>query len=192
MHQLLDDELSKLGKENVVLWGARQCAAAALSSLLTWDGVPFAAVVGMSGWLPFDNLIWINANGDDSDCHGDEFWAPDTYWLKECVEDEDFDWPTKAVMYFRYELLMKEKRGDVFKQIPVFLGQSRKSEIVELGRRTKKCLDVVGSNVQMVEYESVSSVHGYSGEMLDDIFRFLRDKLGEKSKEGLPRTVGDD
>jgi hypothetical protein len=91
MHQLLDDEIAKVGKENVVLWGARQSAAAALSSLLAWDGAPFAAVVGMSGWLPFDNLVWNYANGNDEDCHGDEFWAPDTYWPKEHVDDEDFD-----------------------------------------------------------------------------------------------------
>jgi hypothetical protein len=35
MYQLLDDEIAKVGKENVVLWDARQGAAAALSSLLT-------------------------------------------------------------------------------------------------------------------------------------------------------------
>jgi hypothetical protein len=75
---------------------------------------------------------------------------------------------------------MKEKKGEAFKQIPVFLSHSRKSDVAELGRRTKKCLDIVGVNLKMGEYESVSSVHGHSGEMLDDIFCFLRHKLGEK------------
>jgi hypothetical protein len=138
-------------------------------------------MVAMSGWLPFDNLVWNYANGDDPDCHGDEFWAPDTYWSKEHVDDEDFDWPTKAIMYFRYELFMKEKKGEAFKEILVFLGQNRKSYVAELGRRTKKCLDIVGVKAQMAEYERESSVYGYSGEILGDIFRFLREKLGEKS-----------
>lgn len=46
-----------MGKENVVLWGLSQGCATSLSSLLTWDGEPFAAVVGMCGWLPFANEI---------------------------------------------------------------------------------------------------------------------------------------
>jgi hypothetical protein len=143
--------------------------------MLTWDGEPFAALVGMSGWLPFNNWVWDFANGDDSDLRRDEWFGLDTYWPKEHEDDEDFDWPTKAVKYFRFELYLQEKTGEVFKQIPVLLGQSRNDNITELGRETKKCLEIVGANVQMTEYESVSSVHGYSREMLDDTFGFLRD-----------------
>jgi hypothetical protein len=33
----------------------------------------------------------------------------------------------------------------------------------------------------MSEFQSLSLVHGYSKEMLDDIFEFLRDKLGKRA-----------
>jgi predicted esterase len=181
MHKLLEKEIQLVGKENIVLWGSRQGCAVALSTLLTWDGEPFAALVGMSGWLPFNNWVWDFANGDDSDLHRDEWFDPDTYWPKEHEDDEDFDWPTKAIKYFRFELYLEEKKGEAFKHIPVFLGQSRKDKITELGREAKKCLEIIGAKVQMIEYESLSSVHGYSREMLDDAFDFLRDKLGGKS-----------
>lgn len=154
----------------------------ALSTMLTWDGEPFAAVVGMSGWLPFDNWVWDFANGDDSELYKDEWFDPDTYWLKEHEDDEDYDWPTKAVLYFRFNLFLQKKTGEAFKQIPVFLGQSKRDRITELGRSAKKCLDIVGVNVQTIEYDSSSLVHGYSRGMLDDTFDFLREKLGRQSQ----------
>jgi hypothetical protein len=63
----------------------------------------------------------------------------------------------------------------------VSMDQGRKGKLVEVGREAKECLEIVGAQVQMVEYESLSSVHGYSKEMMDDTFDFLRDKLREKS-----------
>jgi hypothetical protein len=38
MHKLLKREIQLIGKVNIVLWGSRQGAAPALSTLLTWDG----------------------------------------------------------------------------------------------------------------------------------------------------------
>jgi hypothetical protein len=64
----------------------------------------------------------------------------------------------------------------------VFLGQSRKDNITEPGRESTKCLEIIGANVQMIEYESLSSVHEYSREMLDDTFNILQDNLGGKSE----------
>lgn len=64
----------------------------------------------------------------------------------------------------------------------MFMGQSRKDRIAWLGIQAKKCLEIVGADVQMSECESLSSVHGYSREMLDDTFEFLRDKLGKGLK----------
>ena len=53
----LQKEIEEVGPANVVLWGLSQGCATSLSTLLTWDGEPFAAVVGMCGYLPFSNLI---------------------------------------------------------------------------------------------------------------------------------------
>jgi hypothetical protein len=78
---------------------------------------------------------------------------------------------------FRCEQFLWGKKVEVFKQIPVSMGQGRKENLVEVGREAKECLEIVGAQVQMVEYEDLSSVHGYSEEVLDDTFDFLRDKL---------------
>lgn len=181
IHKLLDHEIQLVGSKKVVLWGVRQGAAVALSTLLTWEGQPFAAAVGMSDWLPFDDFVWKYANGDDFDQHTDEWFNPDTYWPKEHEDDEDFNWPTKALKCLRFELYLQLKKGEAFKKIPVFMGQSKKDKINDLGKRSKKWLDILGTEVQMAEYESSSPVHGYSQEMLAETFDFIRPKI-ENSK----------
>lgn len=59
VHGLLREEIEAVGRENVVLWGLSQGCATSLVSLLIWEGAPFAATVGMCGWLPFDGLVGI-------------------------------------------------------------------------------------------------------------------------------------
>jgi hypothetical protein len=94
---------------------------------------------------------------------------------------------TTKIMIGRQKLLSisglscsyKRKKEEVFNQIPVFMGQSRKNRSAGLGIQAKKCLDNVGADVQMSVFESFSSVRGYSREMLDDRFEFLREKLGK-------------
>jgi predicted esterase len=181
MHELLQQEIQIIGKDNVVLWGSRQGASVALSTLLTWEKKAFAAVVGMSGWLPFDKSVWNYANGNDSDIpYHDPWFGQDTYWEKENDDDADYDWPTKAAKYFRFELYLQEKKGEVFKEIPVFLGQVKQDAVPVT--RTAKCLDTIGADIRTVEYDDSFSVHGYSPQMLDDIVTFLRHQLQEKSK----------
>lgn len=86
-------------------------------------------------------------------------------------------------MYFRFELFFLPKNKEVFKKIPAFLGQSKNSRRVDMARDSKKCLDIVGADAKMKEYEGLASVHGYTQEMLDDIFDFLRDKLRAKPRQ---------
>lgn len=57
VHSTLKQETEEAGKENVVLWGLSQGCATSLTALLTWDGEPLAATVGMCGYLPFANHI---------------------------------------------------------------------------------------------------------------------------------------
>jgi predicted esterase len=47
---------------------------------------------------------------------------------------------------------------------------------IKLGREVETCLNLLGADVQMVEYNNLG--HWYSDEMLGDIFEFLKDKLG--------------
>lgn len=149
-----------------MLCGSRQGCEVALSTLLTWEGEPFAALVGMSAWLPLDNWALVVATGDYSRLHedGDEFHDIEAFWEKDHEDDEDFDWRTKAVKAIRFELFLQKKKGQVFKQVPVCMGQSRKDRIAGLGIQAKRFLDIVGANFQMSEFESLSSVHGCSRE----------------------------
>jgi hypothetical protein len=50
----------------------------ALSKLLTWEGEPFVAVIGMDGWLPWNTFVWNYANEDVSDLFDDDLWDMDT------------------------------------------------------------------------------------------------------------------
>jgi hypothetical protein len=47
--------------------------------MLTWDGEPFIALVGMSELLSSSNWLCHFAHGDDSDLHRN----PDSHWPKE-------------------------------------------------------------------------------------------------------------
>jgi predicted esterase len=106
---LLKQEIEIIGRENVVLWGVTQGCAISLASLLTWESEPFAAVVGMCGWLPLGNHIWAIANGDDTEIREDPYCQD----FDPCPqEDEDFHllgvegyknipWAIRAVMNFR-------------------------------------------------------------------------------------------
>lgn len=57
IHKLLQQEIEAVSRENVVLWGLSQGCATSLISLLCWDGEPFAATIGMCGWLPYGTMI---------------------------------------------------------------------------------------------------------------------------------------
>ncbi|CZR64842.1 related to phospholipase/esterase [Phialocephala subalpina] len=185
IHSLLRKEIEVVGIKNVALWGLSQGCATSLTSLLTWDGEPFAATVGMCGWLPFSNVI--------KDIAADEGPEDDDPFAHSGDEDEDLFSGSKnseagsrnlGVAYLREELEMKtEKPGEAFSNVPVFLAHGTEDERVsiDLGREAKACLDLVGAEVLMSEYEGLG--HWYSEDMLRDIFQFLKEKLGPGEAE---------
>lgn len=168
VHGVLKQEIEAVGRENVVLWGLSQGCATSLTVLLTWDGEAFGAVVGMCGYLPFANHIKdiaLFGSGDEDD-NTDVF-----------EDDVRQDPPNQAVTFFRNEIDMDDKTGMVFRDVPVFLGHGCEDDKVPIvnGREAKTCLDLLGADVKMVEYEGLR--HWYSDEMLADIFDFLRPKV---------------
>ncbi|TVY75594.1 Acyl-protein thioesterase [Lachnellula suecica] len=188
VHSILKQEIESVGKKNVILWGLSQGCATSLASLLTWDGEPFAAMVGMCGYLPFANHIEDIARGnsfeadDDEDPFGRE--EDDPFSHSDDEDDDIFggnssakDLPAEAVAFLRDEIDMEDKAGMKFQEIPVFLGHGTEDDKVpiDIGREARTCLDLLGAEVQMVEYQGLG--HWYSGEMLGDIFNFLREKL---------------
>ena len=178
VHGILQQEIEVVGKENVVLWGLSQGCATSLVELLTWDREPFAATVGMCGYLPFANLIQEIAKGHSPGASGYDFGREnedDELFERENPAKEDL--PVQAVTFLKEEIEMEAEVGMVFRNIPVFLGHGTKDERVpiEIGREAKICLELVGADVQMIEYEGLG--HWYSDEMLGDIFEFLKEKL---------------
>jgi hypothetical protein len=129
LHRLLEQEIQLVGKQNVVLWGSRQGCAVALSTLLTWEGEPFAALVGMIWWLPLENWVWDVPNGDYSRLHedGDEFHDIEAFWEKEHEDDKAFDWPSKAVQYFRFELFLQKRKGRSLSSFQCLWGRAERT-----------------------------------------------------------------
>ncbi|KAL3421526.1 acyl-protein thioesterase [Phlyctema vagabunda] len=178
VHGILQQEIESVGKENVVLWGLSQGCATSLTSTLTWNGEPFAATIGMCGYLPYVNHLTHIIKKDDSESDFDPFCSSDT--------DDDVavsgdkgpqDRQTQAVQYLRDEIEMEGPAQMVFRDTAIFLGHGTEDEKVsiEIGREARVCLDLMGADVTMVEYEGLG--HWYSSEMLGDIFRFLRENL---------------
>lgn len=65
----------------------------------------------------------------------------------------------------------------VLQKIPIFLGHGTgdKKVSIEAGREARNCLELLEADVKMVEYEGLG--HWYSDKMLDDIFKFIKEKL---------------
>ena len=194
IHSLLQAEIEDVGKENVVLWGLSQGCATSLSTLLTWDGEPFAAVVGMCGWLPYSNILLeiVQENGFESgwDPFSQEESSDGSHLSSKDIDDYNepslhrnriqrpqSDLPIQAVTFLRNEIGIEAKTGMVFQSIPVFLGHGTEDDKVhiELGRDARTCLQQIGADIQLIEYQDCG--HWYSGEMLQDIFEFLKDRL---------------
>ncbi|KAH8687645.1 Alpha/Beta hydrolase protein [Tricladium varicosporioides] len=156
VHGVMRREIEEVGREKVVVWGLSQGCATTLMSGLMWDGEAFGGMVGMCGYLPFSNYV-------------EDVFNPSTAQL---------DLPIQAVTTIHDELLLTSKPSMAFQSIPIFLGHGTKDDKValEYGREAKKALEQLGVDVKMTEYEGLG--HWYSGEMLEDIFEFLREKLG--------------
>lgn len=197
VHGVLRREIGEVGRENVVVWGLSQGCATTLMSGLMWDGEAFGGMVGMCGYLPFSNYVEDICNptfstldhednpfGEDDDddpfSHsGDENSSPSNTLSKPSKPD----FPTQAITTIRDELSLSSEPSMAFKLIPIFLGHGTKDDKValEYGREAKKALGQLGADVKMVEYEGLE--HWYSPEMLEDIFGFLREKLGVEEDE---------
>ncbi|KAH9214851.1 Alpha/Beta hydrolase protein [Leptodontidium sp. 2 PMI_412] len=194
IHSLLRAEIEVVGAENVVLWGLSQGCATTLVSLLTWDEEPFAAAVGMCGWLPFANVMIdsvqennsddkssLSDNGDDPFAHSrSENDDPFASEYPNFTQEADLDPGFQAVMFLREELDMGDLKGTVFRNVSVFLGHGTEDAHVriKLGRETQQCLQLLGVDVKMVEYEGLG--HWYSEDMLEEILEFLKGKLKTK------------
>jgi predicted esterase len=216
VHGILQNEIDEIGEENVVLWGLSQGCATALISHLTWNGDPFAATVGMCGYLPLSNHIRDLAEGkrqleglegeDEDEVEDDIFYNSD-----DSEDSEQIDRLTaalknnprlqeitalkncpqlQAINFLTREFKMEKSLESVHKDIPVFLGHGTLDEKVPqaIGRDARDCLGLLGVDVTWRLYGGLG--HCYSEEMLGDIIKFLRRNLDTEEAGVINRGLG--
>ncbi|MCJ1255894.1 hypothetical protein MMC24_003712 [Lignoscripta atroalba] len=207
IHELLKEEIDLVGAKNIVLGGLSQGCAATLVSLLTWDGEPLAAAVGMCGWLPFRkhlediarNTEYHEDEGDDPFAHSDEDDNLDS-WDEELRSRDTnkgatskVDQPTQAVAYLREELEIPVPSLPMsFQRIPLFLshGMEDGKVFVHLGREAASCLSAMAIDVLWKEYQGLG--HWYSEDMLHDMVNFVRQRPGwAVGKDAVNRGIVD-
>jgi predicted esterase len=167
LHGLLREEIELVGAGNVVLWGISMGCAAALVAVLTWEGEPFGAVVGMCGWLP----LW---RGLEGALKAEQIGEEDVF---EAGTDaiEELDPIVRTIAWLREELDMPKGQSTMaFQHISIFLGHGVEDQKVpvDIGREAAVCLKALGVPEHWKEYEGLG--HWYSKDMLYDIKEFLQ------------------
>ncbi|KAI8930940.1 hypothetical protein NX059_011955 [Plenodomus lindquistii] len=186
LHDLLCEEIKIVGAENVVLMGLSQGCAASIVATLLWQGEPFGALIGMSGYLPFrksmEDYIEESDDGDndsfvESEADGDDIFERD---------DEDHDERSrygKAIDWLREELRFDSEveglssASPPLQSIPIFMGHGKDDEKVPrtFGKLATDFLGSIDVDVTWKEYEGLG--HWYSEDMLQDIIEFLKEKV---------------
>ncbi|KFY74776.1 hypothetical protein V499_05215 [Pseudogymnoascus sp. VKM F-103] len=177
VHSLMQAEIDVMGARNVVLMGLSQGCAAAIISLLTWQGEPLGAAVGMCGWLPFrkqmldrgDDKVKENGSGGVGDVGNENAAGNDKPSQAEAAKLQRIaDW-------LRNELGITGAKSVAvpFQQFPMFLGHGVDDATVlcEFGRLAAQFLKRVGVDARWNEYTGLD--HWFSGNMLRDMVLFL-------------------
>ncbi|KFY64690.1 hypothetical protein V496_03085 [Pseudogymnoascus sp. VKM F-4515 (FW-2607)] len=178
VHSLLQAEIDVVGAKNVVLMGLSQGCAAAIMSLLTWQGEPLGAAVGMCGWLPFRKQMLDRGDDEVEDNDGGQVGDPESDNGADVNPKPSKPETAKLVRiasWLRNELGITGAKSTAvpFQQIPTFLGHGVDDATVrcELGRLASQFLQHVGVDARFNEYEGLD--HWFSGNMLRDMILFL-------------------
>jgi predicted esterase len=189
LHQLIQQEIDIIGAPNVVLAGLSQGCASSLVATLLWENEPFAAVVGMCGYLPFrQNMVDIvmdEAEDDEDNPFAETKSDADRAAERVAEESEGCMKFEKAVTWLRAELEMDKEnrhtRPPSIHSIPVFMGHGTEDTLVpfEQGKQAADFLRAIDVDVEWNEYAGLG--HWYSNNMLRDIVDFLKKQKGWES-----------
>ncbi|KAK7515863.1 putative phospholipase/carboxylesterase [Phyllosticta citriasiana] len=195
IHDLIEKEACLVGLSNVVIGGLSQGCAAALHVLLNFgpkecvgkESASLAGFVGMSGWLPFADMLDPQAT-DRHEQDGEE-----------CVDHEDDDIfgsdeesleprQLRAFNTARDIASLPPLSGTLdeaaaFARTPVFLGHGRHDEkvSVKLGSQARAVLEALGCKVRWEDYDEG---HWYKvPDEIDDIVDFLQTEAGFRMAE---------
>lgn len=179
LHELLRAEIDAVGPENVVLMGLSQGCAASIVATMLWRGKPFAAVVGMCGYLPFCEDMcdhFQKAEIENIDDQADLFERSSEKAGEETRIGAAINWLHEELQVRRDGIL--DAGSPPITSTPVFMGHGVDDDKVpvEHGKLAANFLRNMGIEVTWKECEHLG--HWYSEDMLRDMVHFLQGLKG--------------
>lgn len=182
VHEIIQQEATIVGMENVILGGLSQGCAAGLHVMLSLrckTGEHLCGFFGMSGWLPFATQL-------DGISKGRNPGPLDTPGLPQEVDNSPFSQEishndtvtsisSEATKFVRHEVMnFPDTNPEIHtSSVPVFLGHGDLDEKVpvDLGARASTIMAKLGWKVTWRSYTGLG--HWYSPEELEDIATFV-------------------
>ena len=190
---IIEQEIEKVGSENVVLWGLSQGMATAMITMLMWTGPKFAAAVGMCGWVPLKARMEREVREEEMEGEN-PFREDEQSKAMASAAEKRGSKLQRAARYLREELdLPAATTSPALLDIPVFIGHGKKDGKVPpvLADEAKELLELLEFDVGLQTYDIiVAKGHWYSGEMLHDIIEFLEHKAGIKATTSARQESG--
>lgn len=184
VHGLVREEVRLLGGDasRVVLGGFSQGCAMATISFLLWEGDALGAIVGMSGFIPFNSYMTDLLEGgsldDDGSADGFVFGADSSSESDELDgQGSDAETPLlQAIKALREEVELPDAGAQSplsFLETPVFLGHGTEDPEVDYrhGYLSANLLEKMGIKVEFHTYKKLQ--HCLSAGMLTDVVSFL-------------------
>jgi len=173
IHELVRREAEVVGETRVVLGGLSMGCASVLVALLVWRGGPLGGVFGMSGWLPFAEVLEGEVAGGEAEGVRNAGVLGNKHGYGSACR--------RAVERLGWELGVPVGQGEAFLQTPILLmhGTDNDTVDIELGRRAADCLRKLGGDVVWKEYEGLG--HWMSQDELDDVAKWAGSLVGQEA-----------
>lgn len=175
VHELIRKEVEAVGVKNVILGGLSQGCATALISLALWTGEPFGAAFGMSGWLPFSNVLRVGGEQARTKIES----APETNSQHDDQsKSRDQEAGRAALTALKVALDIERPESDAILRTPIFIGHGTRDLVVsdELGLEAAECLKSIGCKVRWRSYEGLR--HWYEDYEVEEIVNFIKSNIG--------------
>ncbi|KAJ7672059.1 acyl-protein thioesterase [Mycena rosella] len=170
VHGLIEHEAHLVGISRVAIGGLSQGCAAALHVLLNFQAPsPLLGFIGMSGWLPFAEILGDEREKDH--VFGAEDADTDIAQLQLGAANTARDIASLPA------LTLGENESPSFAHTPVFLGHGTHDEKVplKLGEQARDVLRTLGCDVEWKEYDEG---HWYKvPDQIDDLVAWLRQRM---------------
>lgn len=186
IHEIIADEARLVGYNNVILGGLSEGCAAALYASLTFTltnppqnntNTALGALIGMSGWLPFQHRIVESLESRVMYSQTDNVFDHHNEPNLDARRSREL----QAFSYLRQNIDLPPLDSAPVSALmtPVFLRHGTADEKVDvsLGERATATLQDLGLHVSWVPHQGFHHWHKVPEE-IDDIVKFLGEKMG--------------